>query len=92
MVRQTFNEIVKRNEFTPEAWKMVKIKVIHKKGDVENVSNYRPICSLSALCKLFSTILHGRSCPVLDQEQAEDQAGFRKLMPDNIPPCDAQND
>ena len=60
MVRQIFNEIIKRNEFTPEDWKKVTIKVIHKKGDVENVSNYRPICSLPALYKLFSTILYGR--------------------------------
>ena len=77
MVRQIFNEIIKQNEFTLEAWKKVKIKVIHKKGDVENVGNYRPICSLLALYKLFSTILYGRLYPRLDQEQAEDQAGFR---------------
>ena len=25
------------NEFTPEAWKKVKIRVLHKKGDVEDV-------------------------------------------------------
>ena len=56
----------------------MKIKVIHKKGDVENVSNYRPICPLLALYKLFSTILFGRLYPMLDQKQAEDQAGFRK--------------
>ena len=56
----------------------MKIKVIYKKGDVENVSNYRPICSLPALYKLFSTFLYGRLYPVLDQKQAEDQAGFRK--------------
>ena len=60
MVRQIFNEIRKRNDFTPKDWKKVTIKVIHKKGDVENVSNYRPICSLPALYKLFSTILYGR--------------------------------
>ena len=78
MVRQIFNEIIKRKEFTPEDWKKVTIKVIHKKGDVENVSNYRPICSLPALYKLFSTIMYGRLYPVLDQKQAEDQAGFRK--------------
>ena len=53
MVRQIFNEITKRNEFTPEAWKKVKIKVIHKKGDVEDVGNYRPICSLPT----FLTVL-----------------------------------
>ena len=55
MARQLFNEIIKRNNFAPEEWKKVKIKVIYKKGDVENVSNYRPICSLPALYKLFST-------------------------------------
>ena len=77
MVRQIFNEIVKQNEFTSEAWKKVKIKVLHKKGDVENVGNYRPIFSLPALYKLISTILYGRLYPRLDQEQAEDHAGSR---------------
>ena len=42
------------------------------------MSNYRPICSLPALYKMFSTILYGRSYPALDQKQAEDQAGFRR--------------
>ena len=78
MMRQIFNEIIKRNNFTPEECKKVKIKVIYKKGEVEDVSNYRPICSLPAMYKLFSTILYGRLYPMLDQYQAEDQAGFRK--------------
>ena len=78
MMRQIFNEIIKRNNFTPDERKKVKRKVIHKKGDVEDVSNYRPICSLPAMYKLFSTILYGRLYPMLDQKQAEDQAGFRK--------------
>ena len=55
MMRQIFNEVIKRNNFTPEEWKKVKIKVIYKKGDVEDVSNYRPICSLPSMYKLFST-------------------------------------
>ena len=54
---QIFNEIVKQNEFTTEAWRKVRIKVIHNKGHVEDVRNYRQICSLPALCKLFTTIL-----------------------------------
>ena len=77
MVRQIFNEITEQNELTPEAWKKVKIKVIYKKGDVENVGNYRPTCSLPALYKLFTTILYSRLYPRLDQKQAEDQTGFR---------------
>ena len=55
----------------------MKIKVLHKKGDVENEGNYRQICSLLALYKLFSTVLYRRLKTRLDQEQAEDQAGFR---------------
>ena len=35
-------------------------KARHKKCDLENVGNYRPICSLLALYKLFSTMLYGR--------------------------------
>ena len=31
MVRQIFNEIIKRNNFALDEWKKVKIKVIHKK-------------------------------------------------------------
>ena len=58
----------------------MKIKVIHKKGDVEDVSNYRPICSLPSMYKLLSTILSGRLYPMLDQKQAEGQAGFRKTF------------
>ena len=77
-MRQIFNEVIKRNNFTPDEWKKVKIKVIYKKGDVEDVSNYRPICSLPSMYKLFSTILYGRLYPVLGRCQAEDQAGFRK--------------
>ena len=78
MVRQIFNEIIKQNEFTPEAWKKVKVKVVYRKEkDVEHVGNYRPICSLPALYKLFTTILYSRVFPRLDQKQAEYQAGFR---------------
>ena len=34
-----------------------------------------------AMYKLFSTILYGRLYPMLDQKQAENQAGFRKTYP-----------
>ena len=65
-IRQICNEVTKQNEFTPEAWKKVKIKVKYKKGDVESVGNYRPIWSLPALYKLFTTTLYSRSYPRLD--------------------------
>ena len=46
---------------------------------MEHAGNYRPICSLPALYKLFTTILYSRLYSRLDQTQAEDQAGFRIL-------------
>ena len=91
-MRQIFSENIKRNNFTPDEWKKVKIKVIYKEGDVEDASNYRPICSLPAMYKLFSTLLHGRLHPMLDQNQAEDQSGLKNNLPDNGPSCDVQND
>ena len=41
------------------------------------LANYRPICSLPALYKLFTTKLYSRLYPRLDQTHTEDQAGFR---------------
>ena len=92
MVRQIFNEIVKQNEFTPEAWRKVRIKEIHKKGDVEDVGNYRPICSLQALYRLFTTILYRRLYPSLDQITSGRSGGIQKLLPNNRPFCDVLND
>ena len=91
MMRQLFNEIIKRNNFTPDEWKKVRIKVIHKKGDVEDV-NYLPIGSLPAMYKLFSTILYGRLHPMLDQKTSRRSGWLQKNLPDNGPSCDEQND
>ena len=92
MMRQIFNEIIKRNNFTSDEWKKVKIKVILKKGDVENVSNSRPICSLPAFYKLFSTILYGRLYPKLDNKKSRRSDWVQKKLPDNGPPCNVQID
>ena len=91
MMRQIFNEVIKRNNFTPEEWKKVKIKVIYKKGDVEDVSNYRPICSLPSMYKLFSTIMYGRLYPMLDQKTSRRSGGIQKNLPNNGSSCDVQN-
>ena len=55
------------------------MKVIYKKGNVEEVGNYRPNCTLPALYKLFSTIMYNRRYNRLDQAQSEDQGGLDVL-------------
>ena len=77
MIRQIFNEVLKHDDCTPATWRRIRIKVIYKKGNVEEVGNYRPICTLPALYKLFSKITNNRLYSRLHQAQSEDQGGLR---------------
>ena len=76
-IREIFNEIAQQEDFTPKSWRRIKIQVIHKKGDREDAGNYRPICGLPILYKLFATVLYARLAPELHKVQPPDQAGFR---------------
>ena len=55
-IRTIFNEIAQQENFTPKSWRKIRIQVIYKKGDREDAGNYRPICSLPVLYKLFATV------------------------------------
>ena len=48
-----------------------------KKGDQQQPENYRPICIIPTLYKLFSKVVCGRIREKLNAEQSMDQAGFR---------------
>ncbi len=41
----------------PADWRLAIICPIHKKGDPEDVSNYRPVSLTSIICKTFERIL-----------------------------------
>ena len=56
----------------------IRFKVTYKEKKVEEVGNYRPICTVPALYKLFSTIICNRLYHRLDQAQSEDQGGYRR--------------
>ena len=53
---------------------------IHKKGDVNTVSNYRGIGNMNAISKIFMGVLHRRLETFIENEGIlnEFQAGFRK--------------
>ena len=77
-MRQIFNGALKQEDCTPTTWRRIRIKVIHKKAHVKQAGTYRPICTLAALRKLFSTLLYSRLHPRLDRVQPDDQGGFRR--------------
>ena len=73
-----FNSIFKSGYF-PESWCKGCVVPIHKKGDVDNVNNYRGITLLSCMGKLFTSILNKR---LLDWDKehsiiTDAQFGFR---------------
>ncbi|KAK6737034.1 hypothetical protein RB195_019620 [Necator americanus] len=67
-----------QKERIPDQWKTSRTVLIHKKGDREDLRNYRPICLLSVLYKVFTKIILTRISRTLDEAQPQKQAGFRQ--------------
>lgn len=61
----------------PKAWENAAIILLHKKGHITKLENYRPISLLSTLYKLFMKIIAKRITKKLDFYQPVEQAGFR---------------
>ena len=51
--------------------------IFFKKGNRKDIKNYRPICLLSNMYKLFTKIITTRLEKKLDENQPREQAGFR---------------
>ena len=72
-----YNTIV-TSERIPQQWNTSTIILLHKKGNRDDLNNYRPISLLSNLYKVFMKILTNRLTRELDDNQPTEQAGFRK--------------
>ena len=72
-----FNEWVQNGEVPDKLADSLTI-LLYKKGDVRDITNYRPISLLSSLYKLFTKVMANRMSSVLDEAQTADQAGFRR--------------
>jgi len=57
---------------------MPKLYLFFKKGDTENIANYRPISLLNAIYKVFAEIIRQRLSDVIDPYICNTQFGFRK--------------
>ena len=60
-------------------WKEAKMTIPHKTGDMEVTKYYRLISPLSHLRIMFTLILQRQIEKILDDNQPEEQAGFRKI-------------
>ena len=61
----------------PKTWKEPNMVIFFKKGNRKDIKNYRPICLISNMYKLFTKIITTRLEKKLDENQPREQAGFR---------------
>ena len=62
----------------PNTWKEANMVIFFfKKGDRTYIKNYRPICFLSNMYKLFTKVITTRLEKKLEENQPSKQAGFR---------------
>jgi hypothetical protein len=76
-IASLFNDCLQQED-VPEQWKKSTTVIIPKKGDREDLKNYRPIALLSTIYKVFTKVLVNRITRQLDEQQPREQAGFRR--------------
>ena len=64
---------------SPDKLKIAKVTPTHKKGDLRDVSNYRPISVLPLFSKLLENLMYKRLTAFIDRSKVltEAQHGFR---------------
>ena len=68
------HKAIKPNEEPPPNWRDTTIKAVYKRVGPSSPSYYRPVCSISIMCKVFTQLLFERLQPrlkkVCDQQRA----------------------
>jgi hypothetical protein len=65
-------------EGLPDQWKESIIVPVHKRGNINDCSNYRETSLLSTAYKMLSNILPSRLSPYTDEIIGDHQCGFRR--------------
>lgn len=64
----------------PAAWRTSRTVLLFKKGDREDLANYRPITLLPVLYKIYTRCILARIQRKLNEAQPVEQAGFRRTF------------
>ena len=70
------------NGKVPDQWKVAIVRPLHKKGNRQNIENYRPISNNSSITKIFERLVLSRISEIEKRENCEltgtSQYGFKK--------------
>ena len=74
-----FNRVKDQSQ-VPRSWRRGRVTLVHKKGAMDDVGNYRPITVLTAMNATYSKLLNARLTEVVERHRllGEVQNGFRK--------------
>ena len=61
---------------SPSEWRIGRLKILPKKGDLSDPNKWRGIMLLNVACKLISSVISRRLQAVLDEHGLEAQCGF----------------
>ena len=64
----------------PTGWNLGRMVLVHKRGAIENIMNYRPLTVVISLCGVFSRVLNARLVEAVEATNmlGEIQNGFRR--------------
>ena len=79
-LRNIFNKSLSSGLF-PDDWKCTRVTPLFKQGERTDVNNYRPICVISLIAKVFERIVYDQLYSCLSNEEiiTHQQSGFRSL-------------
>jgi len=66
------------SEGIPESWRLAKIIPLHKKGNKQEIENYRPIANLQSISKLYEKMLLQKINEMVPGIEGFHQHGFQK--------------
>ena len=77
-------ELIYSTNTIPEQWGMSKITPIHKKGEKNNIRNYRPIANLCEATKIYERLILQRIQEIEKEENIDltgkNQHGFKREL------------
>ena len=79
LLKELYNR-VKNEGIVPENWKRGRLILIHKKNELTDISNYRPITIVNAISGIYTRLLNIRLIKVVEHHKilGEIQGGFRQ--------------
>ena len=77
LLKQEFKNFLKGN-IIDSYWKEGKISLIPKKGNLDDIENWRPICVLNIEWKIYTGLINNVMYKLWEDRMSDPQIGFRK--------------